>query len=67
MAKASTFQNKMTVSNARSRCRQVSQARAAVEFARTQLGYATITSTHIPALSRSEWSIRADTVSQAFP
>ena len=44
MAKASAVQNKMSVSNARVAASQVSQAKAAVELAQTQLGYATITS-----------------------
>ncbi len=44
MARASAVQNKMSVSNARVASSQVSQARAGVEFARTQLGYATILS-----------------------
>ena len=44
LAKASAVQNKMSVSNAHVAASQVSQARAGVELARTQLGYATILS-----------------------
>ncbi len=44
MAKAAAVQDKMSVSNAQVAASQVAQAQAALEFARTQLGYATIIS-----------------------
>ncbi|MHB9037704.1 MAG: efflux RND transporter periplasmic adaptor subunit [Armatimonadota bacterium] len=66
MAKASAVQNKMSVSNAHVAASQVAQARAGVEFARTQLGYATITSPISGVVSQRTVD-PGDTVSPGVP
>ncbi|MCL5104494.1 MAG: efflux RND transporter periplasmic adaptor subunit [Armatimonadetes bacterium] len=66
MARASAVQDKMSVSNARVASSQVSQARAGVEFARTQLGYATIISP-ISGVVSQRMVDPGDTVSPGVP
>lgn len=66
MAKASAFQNKMSVSNAHVAVSQVAQARAGVEFARTQLNYSIITSP-ISGIVSQRLVDPGDTVSPGVP
>lgn len=66
MARASAVQDKMSISNARVAASQVAQARAAVEFARTQLGYATIVSP-VSGIVSSRLVDPGDTVSPGVP
>jgi len=66
MAKGSSAQDVMSVRNAQVAASQVQQARATLEFARTQLGYATITSP-ISGVVSARMVDPGDTVSPGVP
>ena len=66
MAKASAIQNRMSAKNAQVASSQVNQAQAGVEFAKTQLGYATIISP-ISGVVTSRMADPGDTVSPGVP
>lgn len=66
MAKAAAAQNAMSLRNAQVAASQASQARAAVDFARTQLGYASITSP-IKGVVAARMVDPGDTVSPGVP
>lgn len=66
LAKASVAENAMSVRNAQVAASQVKQARAAVAFAKTQLGYATITSP-ITGVVSARMVDPGDTVSPGMP
>jgi len=66
LARAATLRNRMSKRNAEEASSQVSQARAAVDFARVQLGYATITSP-ISGVVTERLVDPGDTVSPGVP
>lgn len=66
LARAASLQNRMSKRSAEEASSQVSQARAAVDFARVQLGYATITSP-ISGVVTERLVDPGDTVSPGVP